>query len=405
MRAECQFAKAGQGLFYNGILVSQKGHSFTFVYDCGTSDANSVLSSSVSEYKNLMGKQLDLLAISHFHDDHISHIPRLIEGVELKTVVIPFIRPEVRLLLASNKEGIENDEEMINFYSNPVEYFVMHGAENVISVQYDSDNNFFENEQQGNFVDNDNNPNKIHMMGKLTPLEGKNAKISKCIGAFSIKAIIYNWEFKFINLYYDKIQDDFLIKISELLKAHSNNFSNILRNKTHIKQLRKIYKESFSKGLNETSLIMLSKPINKGQVIKDVYSYMLYNDAECRGCKESKCYQGSTLLTGDISITSELIDRCSMYFHKEHICIPSILQLPHHGAEITHSTLLERLCRKIFYRSCYHFSLVASYGIRNKYGHPKISFYKACHLNKMFMRNVHIELVNERKDFLYTILY
>ena len=81
MRAECQFAKAGQGLFYNGLLVDRKGRLFSFVYDCGTSDAVPVLERSISEYKGFVGNRLDLLSISHFHKDHISHIPALIDGI------------------------------------------------------------------------------------------------------------------------------------------------------------------------------------------------------------------------------------------------------------------------------------------------------------------------------------
>ena len=78
MIAECQFASAGQGLFYNGILKDKK-KMFSFVYDCGTMSNQNILQKSVKDYRSIVGNRIDLLAISHFHRDHVSHIPALIK--------------------------------------------------------------------------------------------------------------------------------------------------------------------------------------------------------------------------------------------------------------------------------------------------------------------------------------
>jgi glyoxylase-like metal-dependent hydrolase (beta-lactamase superfamily II) len=142
MRAECQFAKAGQGLFYNGILVDNSGKSFSFVYDCGTSSLPSVLNKSIDEFKNLVGKRIDILFVSHFHQDHVSHIPTLIKAIKLGKVVIPYVSIEARLLLAAQIESIVGDSEFKELFVDPAGYFISRGAESVDSIHYAENNEF-----------------------------------------------------------------------------------------------------------------------------------------------------------------------------------------------------------------------------------------------------------------------
>ena len=424
MRAECQFAKAGQGLFYNGLLVDHKGRTFSFVYDCGTSDADVVLEHSISEYKEFAGKRLDLLAISHFHCDHISHIPKLINGLELGTVVIPFIKPELRLLIAAQYEGIENDDERIRLYDNPEMYFMAHGAESVLvasSVENNNEDMDFFGEPNNDFPHKDSETkesyNRTIVFGRnntysydTNPFENST---SEYLGCFSIVASSYQWEFRFKNLHYDKMQDDFWDDISKLLELHNNSFDEILKNKTYTKQLRRIYENNFEGGrdkLNDTSLMLLSRPLQRGLLV-DNFSHkgcVSVDSAECNDESHNrwlKYGQASTLLLGDLSVNCKIFDRYLQRLEKPLSQLMRVIQLPHHGAKMKHNPFYCEFCHDLRHRSHLPISLVASYGIRNNYGHPDLSCCTNCRPDDLFWQNTHIELVNERKDFTYTIIY
>ncbi|MDX1954701.1 MAG: hypothetical protein SFU20_04155 [Chitinophagaceae bacterium] len=95
---------AGQGLFYSGIvrMVNSYPPPFRFVYDCGSLNAYN-LGEEVEVFRqqeNLPSNHLNLLVISHFHQDHISHIKKLVEGgVKIDKLVMPFMNFTERLYL------------------------------------------------------------------------------------------------------------------------------------------------------------------------------------------------------------------------------------------------------------------------------------------------------------------
>ncbi|MDR2204280.1 MAG: MBL fold metallo-hydrolase [Nitrososphaerota archaeon] len=397
MRAECQFAKAGQGLFYNGLLVDDKGKFFSFVYDCGTSNGATVLKDSITDYKELAGKRLDLLALSHFHQDHVSHIPELIKGLELGTVVIPFIRPETRLLIAAQYEDIENDTERIQFYNDPLMYFIAHGAERVVTAHSDEDNsNFFGNIESREYPNGNKEyretVNQIVMSGHQI-----NTQVTSCFmskgdeysGKFQAIIPHYQWEFRFKNVHYDKINNSLRNELSKLLEKHNNSFEEILRNKSYIRQLREIYKDNFEDNLNETSLVMLSRPLRQdGWFIGNSYCQI--------NCKNKV----STFVLGDLTIGPEMF----YYWFKNFLCsAPLVFQLPHHGANLKVHTSWCGWLKKIGQHCHNPISFVVSYGIKNRYGHPMLC--NICSQDEKCYMPLMLEFVNERKDFCYTILY
>ena len=338
MRAECQFAKAGQGLFYNGLLVGQNGHSFSFVYDCGTSSGATVLMNSISEYKELVGQRLDLLAISHFHQDHISHIPELIDGLELGTVVIPFIRPELRLLLAAQYENISDDYDRIRLYGDPEMYFIAHGAERVVMAsggdkKSDNDDIDFFSKPPEEYSQNDGedkeSSNRTTVIGNKISIDANvfANKADEYRGCFSVIAPSYLWEFRFKNLHYDRLQANFWNDILKLLERHKNSFDEILKNRRYIKQLQKIYADNFKGNFNDTSLILLSRPLRRGWLVDNLFCrhYESKNCIDCKNEHRDICFingQAATLLLGDLPMDYKILNR---YLH----CIEDhMVQLP-----------------------------------------------------------------------------
>jgi hypothetical protein len=101
-----QFA-VGQGSFqFCSIELTSMGNSgsFSYVYDCGSiSKRHSLkteIDSLVSELRN-QSKNLDLVFISHAHEDHLNGLPHLLDkatGVVADVVVMPLLSPVDRLI-------------------------------------------------------------------------------------------------------------------------------------------------------------------------------------------------------------------------------------------------------------------------------------------------------------------
>lgn len=96
----------GQGLFYSGRVnitgLDPADSSFNFVFDCGsinTTNANEEVELYRSRHLQENNAILDLLVISHFDVDHVSHIKKLLDKRKVKKVVLPFATFEERLFL------------------------------------------------------------------------------------------------------------------------------------------------------------------------------------------------------------------------------------------------------------------------------------------------------------------
>ena len=91
------FHPIGQGAFYTEEFIDSDKRKFVMVLDCGTETAVEAMDVSldyqIDSFKNSLGDnpQIDLLFISHFHDDHIKGINKLIDGVKVIRTIIPML--------------------------------------------------------------------------------------------------------------------------------------------------------------------------------------------------------------------------------------------------------------------------------------------------------------------------
>jgi hypothetical protein len=119
----------GQGFFYSGKITHNSKIKFRMVFDCGsvTSGAGQ---EEVDIYRDddfLYDKTLDLLVISHFDQDHVNHIGRLLaNGIKVKKLVMPFITFSERLFLIIKhleiNKGYKTDNDFfIRFTIDPLE--------------------------------------------------------------------------------------------------------------------------------------------------------------------------------------------------------------------------------------------------------------------------------------------
>ena len=87
----------GQGLFTQFDVYAGDA-TFRVVYDCGsfTSGRGSPLDGAI---RLLRDRPIDLLIISHFHYDHISGVPKLLDVVGLPRYAwVPHVHPQVCIL-------------------------------------------------------------------------------------------------------------------------------------------------------------------------------------------------------------------------------------------------------------------------------------------------------------------
>lgn len=93
----------GQGL---SVALYSKGK--TALVDCGGSDAGNV----AADYIQTMGLcSIDLVILTHYHDDHAAGIPQLLERVEVGLLVMPDVEPDsplrAQIEAAAQAHGVE----------------------------------------------------------------------------------------------------------------------------------------------------------------------------------------------------------------------------------------------------------------------------------------------------------
>ena len=125
------FHPVGQGLFSTGFLCGEYDDRprFRWVYDCGTISAQRYVRQALDHFEDEVpgvgteNGKLDLVTLSHFDEDHISGIVRLLQRVSVGTLLLPYMPLWQRLFVAFI-ERADRDPNLIQFYINPVAYLV-----------------------------------------------------------------------------------------------------------------------------------------------------------------------------------------------------------------------------------------------------------------------------------------
>lgn len=94
----------GQGFFHSADLFEEERHRLRYIYDCGAmSKYAGARSDRVESYLRKIGarSKLDILFISHVHDDHLNGLPQLLDGthgLDVDTIVLPYFGVIERLI-------------------------------------------------------------------------------------------------------------------------------------------------------------------------------------------------------------------------------------------------------------------------------------------------------------------
>lgn len=123
VRVCANFHPVGQGLFATGCLMVGP-REFRWVYDCGTTSAQQLLTVSLNNvYRDWGGGKpvVDLVVLSHFDYDHISGMLLLLRLFKVETLLLPHVPIEQRLSsVMSRRMGLRS--HVLRFALDPVAY-------------------------------------------------------------------------------------------------------------------------------------------------------------------------------------------------------------------------------------------------------------------------------------------
>jgi hypothetical protein len=130
----------GQGSFHSALIETGKSTPFRYVYDCGATPKGRLAEQTRVFRQTLRDeRQLDLLFVSHLHEDHVNGLVHLLSEpspIVLTQVILPYLTPLERLLLAwmERPHGAKANDWYISLLSNPVAWFTARGAKRVTVV-------------------------------------------------------------------------------------------------------------------------------------------------------------------------------------------------------------------------------------------------------------------------------
>ena len=305
----------GQGAFYSEIFSARKNKFFTVVYDCGRDKK----SSPKAKIEKL--DAVDLIFISHFHDDHINGIKEIqqksnpliiIPGISHYTFVIDLI---YNFLHTGDKrcDSISFMLDCLPALSSAKEAY--NKQNQIIIAQNSKWGTRFQVVQEG-----------------TTSIEVPN----DC----SEDSILWRYDTYFHK--YDKEKEkELILKLSERISILTEEISDDFKDEIWYRNLIERLSDLDLDDIKEVFTSVYSGSQNR-------YSMLVHSYPIDRRKKNMDC-----LYTGDITIT-ESVKNTIMNIKSHYI------QVPHHGS------------KNNFAESIYNKKQIAfmSVGLKNSYGHP-----------------------------------
>lgn len=129
-----RYHAVGQGLFSTGALIERaRGPRFRWAYDCGTVSGQSLITDAMDRIglPATGAGAFDLVAVSHFDEDHISGLAALLARFPVRRLMLPYATLAARLAYAF-ASGVSPASPAFRFYIDPVGYIrSLEGGERV----------------------------------------------------------------------------------------------------------------------------------------------------------------------------------------------------------------------------------------------------------------------------------
>ena len=123
------FNAVGHGTFFNGLaLDSGRTGSFSWIYDCGSKRTTQI----DHELTCLEGwekwpEEVDLLVLSHFDDDHVNGVERLLKSRRVRTLALPYMDVGHSLACAASVSADACSASTAAFQLDPIAWPQSHG--------------------------------------------------------------------------------------------------------------------------------------------------------------------------------------------------------------------------------------------------------------------------------------
>ena len=87
------FNAVGHGTFFNGLVFDTSGNnSFCWVYDCGSKSTKRIAQEiTCLEDWSQWPKEIDLLVLSHFDNDHVNGVEQLLKSRRVRNLALPYM--------------------------------------------------------------------------------------------------------------------------------------------------------------------------------------------------------------------------------------------------------------------------------------------------------------------------
>ncbi len=374
----------GQGAFYTEELCSN-GKSFNAVYDCGSITDKNILENRIDCYLDNLKKQqnkeekteIDIVFISHFHNDHTNGIDYLLKNANVQVLVLPQLSNGQILESfiynyhsTGNVDSVSNN--LLSILVNKHEVYSYKENKTKTKIKYIS---VVEEEQR-----NDSKDFIIVSLddGDKTFDISYNNLIPKDCNDFLY--IPYNLNIKnktngFTKIFIEKVKEfydkdyNFQNKLQKK-GIQKENIENIVDNinfellkhiveSMGVSKCKEVYTEIFGSNHNSYSMSVFS-----GLNYQNTYCILpLINGKCCKYCFYSSYINNlNCLYTGDFETTKNFGNLRKFYNRLNLWEIIRIIQVPHHCSRKNYHP---ELCSTIF--SCF-----ISVGTTNTYGHPNI---------------------------------
>ncbi|RXZ70185.1 MBL fold metallo-hydrolase [Fusobacterium necrophorum] len=378
------FVGVGQGNFY---VEKFSEKNITVIYDCGSLNKEELIKKIDKTLSQ--DKTIDLLFVSHFHQDHINGIPYLLENYNIKTIVLPFLTPENKkimemtyLIELESKGPIEKNtimnDEVYCFINNPDKF--------ILEKNKKKNQNIKERERKYTI-------SIYYVLDDISKKQNENYIVGGTDFSNILKLNRIDWHYIPFNFR----DEDLIIDLQKrILGVFEDFYSCDLielaleeRKKEVWKAIGKIYKDTIKRTeVNTNSMVIFSGPTQQGWIGEwggGIEILLLREVLHEMVCKLGDLKVGC-LYTGDYNANkNEGFKKLEKFFGKYWNEI-GYFQIPHHGSD--HNFSKDFLRGDIFY-------IISCLQEKNPYGHPGKNLQNGLS-NKLFF-------IADDKDFIVRI--